>query len=354
MKKIEVATAPQYQVVVGTDLLAHTGDYVKQLSHVSRVFIVTDEHVAPLYLQTVKDSLDPTLPVSELILPAGESTKSAEQWMQLLSAFCNAKLTRTDLVIALGGGVIGDLTGFAASCYLRGIRYLQIPTTLLAQVDSSVGGKTAINIPEGKNLVGCFYQPCLVLCDIDTLNTLSKEDFSSGMAEVIKYGCIWDESLLAQLQQMDDPETRIAVITRCIEIKASVVSQDERDTGLRMILNFGHTLGHAVEKHHGFGGYTHGQAVAIGMVTITRLAEHAGLTASGSADRIEQICKQFDLPTVCDVPTDTLLSVCGLDKKNTGKLFRIILLDHIGCCRVVSLPPEGFRAFLEGSPWTYQ
>lgn len=346
MQTISISTGKPYQVLIGTGLLARTGTLLNEFSNVRKVAVVTDDRVAPLYLQTVTDSFSEPIAVSHIIVRHGETAKCADNLMTLLSFFCQEGLTRTDLVIALGGGVIGDLTGFAASCYLRGIRYVQIPTTLLAQVDSSVGGKTAINIPEGKNLVGSFYQPSKVLCDTDTLDTLTPEDFSGGLGEVIKYGCIWDASLFEQIGRMQDKAVRAEVVARCIQIKADIVAQDEHDTGLRMILNFGHTLGHAVEKYHHYRDYTHGEGVAIGMVAITRMAESKGLTPIGCADRMEALCKACGLPTACDVPKEELLRTCALDKKNMGAELRLILLNDIGSCRIVSMSQTEFSDFL--------
>lgn len=349
MNRIQIQTSSPYEVLVGQDLLKNTANLLDGITGYSKVAIITDQKVAPLYLQQVSDSFPADVQVFSLVLPQGEATKSAKKWTEVLSFLCQNGLTRTDLVVALGGGVIGDLTGFAASCYLRGVRYLQIPTTLLAQVDSSVGGKTAINIPEGKNLIGSFYQPCRVICDIDTLATLDAVDFSSGMAEVIKYGCIYDADMFDDFSHMDQVDVRMRVIQRCIEIKAIVVTKDERDTGLRMILNFGHTLGHAVEKEHGFSGYTHGQSVAIGMIAITKLSEKSGFTPAGIADQIESICKQFDLPTVCDVSPERLVALCARDKKNTAKALRVLLLDKMGSCQIVSMTMDEFATFVEVS-----
>lgn len=346
MKKIPISTGNPYEVLVGTDLLNRTGQLVKDVCKFRTVAIVTDDIVEKLYLEQVQSSFPETVSVYSYTIEHGEHSKSAENLLNLYSFFCECGLTRSDLIIALGGGVVGDLTGFAASSYLRGVRYVQIPTTLLAQVDSSVGGKTAINIPQGKNLVGSFYQPAMVLCDISTLSTLSDAIFNDGVAEIIKYGCIYDEELFRQICDIRLPEVLTEIIIRCISIKAEVVADDERDTGLRMILNFGHTIGHAVEKYHHFSDYTHGQGVAVGMVTITRLSEAAGLTRPGTSDRIKELCEQFHLPTECDVPNDELFRICCLDKKNMNAGIHLILLKEIGECLIQKQSHEEFRTFL--------
>lgn len=346
MQTIDIQTGAPYQVLVGNGLLARTASLLDGVCTYERVAIVTDDNVAPLYLDTVKASFPDTVEVSSYVVAHGESAKCADNLVALWSFFAAQKLTRSDLIIALGGGVVGDLTGFAASSYLRGVNYVQIPTTLLAQADSSVGGKTAIDIPEGKNLVGSFYQPVAVLCDLDTLSTLTDEIFSDGVAEIIKYACIYDASLFDRIYHIKENDELLDILTRCIRIKAEVVAEDEHDTGRRMILNFGHTIGHAVEKYHHFTDYTHGQGVAIGMVRITRLAEQTGLTAPGCADRIEALCKACGLPTECDVPNDALFDICCLDKKNLRGVINIILLHDIGSCYIQKQTHDEFTAFL--------
>ena len=348
MQTISIKTGKPYEVLVGQGLLARAGELLTPVCSFQKAVVVTDDKVAPLYLQTLLDSFPAGREIYAFILPNGESSKCEQQLFALFSFLCEKGLTRTDLLIALGGGVVGDLCGFAASCYLRGIPFVQIPTTLLAQVDSSVGGKTAIDLPEGKNLVGTFYQPQRVLCDTEVLKTLAPADFAGGMAEVIKYGCIRDRALFDELHLPLTEERLVSIISRCIEIKAAVVAVDEHDTGLRMILNFGHTIGHAVEKYHHYTDYTHGQAVAIGMVKMLSLAAAAGLCSPSLAQEVEALCKLHHLPTVCDVPEEVLFSVCGLDKKNAGDTLRIILLDEIGKAKIVPLKHDAFRTFLRG------
>ena len=245
-----------------------------------------------------------------------------------------AKISRSDLVIALGGGVIGDLAGFAASSYLRGVRLVQIPTSLLAQVDSSVGGKVAVDLPEGKNLVGAFYQPSLVLIDPLVLNTLKERFINDGMGEVIKYGCIKDADLFSTLESHssfeDLKEELPAIITRCVDIKRMVVENDQFDTGERMLLNFGHTLAHTIEQHFHYQRESHGEAVAIGMYQITRIAEEKGLTPKGTAERIQKVLKTYGLPFECGLTLGTLTEAIDLDKKNLNGNLNVILLHEIG------------------------
>ena len=252
----------------------------------------------------------------------------------MLGCMLEAKISRSDLVIALGGGVIGDLAGFAASSYLRGVRLVRIPTSLLAQVDSSVGGKVAVDLPEGKNLVGAFYQPSLVLIDPLVLNTLKERFINDGMGEVIKYGCIKDADLFTILESHssfeDLKEELPAIITRCVDIKRMVVENDQFDTGERMLLNFGHTLAHTIEQHFHYQRESHGEAVAIGMYQITRIAEEKGLTPKGTAERIQKVLKTYGLPFECGLTLGTLTEAIALDKKNLNGNLNVILLHEIG------------------------
>ncbi|MBQ7848476.1 MAG: 3-dehydroquinate synthase, partial [Clostridia bacterium] len=250
-----------------------------------------------------------------------------------------ARITRKDAVLALGGGVIGDLTGLAAATFLRGVHFVQAPTTLLAQVDSSVGGKVAVDLPQGKNLVGAFYQPDLVVIDPDTLNTLTDEFWRDGLGEVVKYGCIGDAELFALLEKAA-PGGRAAlmaqidtILRHCVQAKADVVAQDERDTGLRMTLNFGHTIAHAVETCQHYTGLRHGEAVSLGMHVMTRLTEHKGMTAPGTADRLDALLIALGMPMqLPGIPEEKLISAMFMDKKSFGQVLRVIALNHIGKC----------------------
>lgn len=344
---IPIQTDHPYDVLVGQNILEHAYEIARPLSKFQTVLVVTDDHVAPLYLQKVMDSFPKEIHVESFIIPHGEQSKNAENLLNIIDCCASLHMTRSDMLIALGGGVVGDLTGFAASIYLRGIPYLQIPTTLLAQVDSSVGGKTAIDITAGKNLVGTFYQPIAVLCDTKTLSTLSTDTFHDGIAEIIKYGCIYDDVLFEQIANIDQPHVLEQIIKRCIEIKAEIVCQDEFDKGLRMLLNFGHTIGHAVEKYYHFEKYTHGQAVAIGMAFLTAISERAGLSEVGTTLRLLSLIRKFDLPIQCDLSNQVLEEICALDKKNMAGTLHLILISKIGSAFVHSVSADEFHELLE-------
>ena len=295
--------------------------------------IVSDDNVFPLYGQQVMDSLK-DYECHSLVLPHGEPTKNFQSLPKIYTAMLDAKLTRSDLVIALGGGVIGDLAGFAAASYLRGIKLVQIPTSLLAQVDSSVGGKVAVDLPQGKNLVGAFYQPKMVLIDPDVLNTLPEHFIKDGMGEVIKYGCIKDGSLFDRLcahSSFEDLKPELPeIIARCVDIKRIVVEADQFDTGERMLLNFGHTLAHTIEQYYNYERESHGEAVGIGMYQITLMAEGKGLTGSGCADQIKKALDIYGLPSSCGLPVTDLTKAITLDKKNLNGKLNVVLLKELG------------------------
>lgn len=331
-----------YPVVIDSNALNILGESIRQRLGDCTAAIVTDDNVAPLYLAQVKASLDRAgLRHASIVLPHGEPTKCLAQLSNLYDFLCESHITRKDAIVALGGGVIGDLAGLAAATFLRGVHFVQVPTTLLAQVDSSVGGKVAVDLPQGKNLVGAFYQPAMVLCYPDTLNTLTEHFWRDGLGEVVKYGCIGDAELFRLLENCA-PGGRPAlmahidvILQRCIQAKANVVAQDEHDTGLRMTLNFGHTIGHAVETCQHYAGLSHGEAVALGMAVMTRLTESRGMTAPDTAARLEKLLMALGLPTqLPDTPTADLLSAMGMDKKAAGKALRVIVLDEIGACRI--------------------
>ena len=342
----------RYDITIGHGLLSGCAPLFAPYKG-RRAMIVADEHTAPLYGETLLAQLGEAGVSSGLTtLPAGETTKCPEQLSRLYDAFLNAHLTRADLVIALGGGVIGDLTGYAACTYLRGVHFVQVPTTLLAQVDSSVGGKVAVNHPRGKNLLGAFYQPELVLIDCDTLRTLDARQVGAGLGEVIKYGCIADAALFSRLEALGSREALMPVldevIARCCEIKADYVRQDPFDHGVRMQLNFGHTLAHALENAMGYGTLLHGEAVAIGMVAAARWGESLGVTPAGCAARIKRVLDAFDL--MAERPEglspDALAATMALDKKAVGSTVRTVMLTDIGACTAVPLTSDQLRALL--------
>ena len=278
---------------------------------------------------------------------AGEESKHLGTIAEMYKALADFGMTRKDLIVALGGGVCGDMAGFAAATYLRGIDFMQIPTSLLAQVDSSVGGKTGVDLPQGKNLVGAFHQPVAVLIDPDTLLTLPDQFIIDGMGEVIKYGCIKDAAFFDFLEQENALQHLEEVIETCVSIKRDVVSRDEREAGERMLLNFGHTLGHAIEKLRDFKGITHGMAVAVGMVMMTRAGEAQGVTEAGTTARVEALCKKYLLPVKESFSAEELAKAAQSDKKTAGGGIHLVLLHSIGDSFTKKLPLEELRAFFE-------
>lgn len=322
-----------YPVYIESGILKHAGTYISQVFKGRRIIIVSDDNIYPLYGELLVNALS-SFECSSLVLPHGESTKSFETLPKIFAAMLANNITRSDLVIALGGGVTGDLAGFAAASYLRGVPLVQIPTSLLAQVDSSIGGKVAVDLPQGKNLVGAFYHPKLVLIDPDVLNTLPERYIRDGMGEVIKYGCIKDLSLfelLSSYHSFEELKSQIpSIIYRCVDIKRTIVEADQFDTGERMLLNFGHTLAHTIEQFYQYKRESHGEAVAIGMYQITCLAEKYGLTALGEAEKICDLLKIYGLPYQCNLPVSELNDAIRLDKKNLEDNLNVVLLHRIG------------------------
>ena len=338
-----------YPIYIENNILSQAAFYIADVFSGKRIMIISDDHVFPLYGEKLIAGLSDSYECHHVVLPHGEATKDFQTLPGVYSAMLNANISRSDLVIALGGGVIGDLAGFAASSYLRGVKLVQIPTSLLAQVDSSVGGKVAVDLPQGKNLVGAFYQPALVLIDPLVLNTLEERFISDGMGEVIKYGCIKDAQLFHTLEShssFDDLKEELpAIIQRCVDIKRVVVEHDQFDTGERMLLNFGHTLGHTIEQHFNYGRESHGEAVSIGMYQLTLLAEAQGLTASGTADRIRKVLDIYGLPHACNLPLRDLTAAIALDKKNLNNKLNIILLHDIGSSYIYPATIEFFNQY---------
>lgn len=347
MKTISVTASRNYEVKIDCGLLDRAGEELRGLTRTGGIAIVTDSNVAPLYLDRVQRSLQAAgYTVRSFVFPAGETSKNGETYLKLLGFLADHRLTRTDTVVALGGGVTGDLAGFAAATYLRGLGFAQIPTTLLAAVDSSVGGKTAIDLPEGKNLAGAFYQPMAVLCDLDTLDTLPEEVFREGCAEVIKYAVLFDENLFRHLWDRGLNFDRTQVVARCVECKRDVVKADEFDTGSRQLLNLGHTVGHGIERASNYT-VSHGAAVAAGMAIVARAAAKMGVCSRETAERIEEILRKFGLPTGTEYPAEALLEGMLSDKKRSGDTINLILPEKIGCCRVQKTPVADLPAILE-------
>ncbi len=337
-----------YPIAIGTGIIAQTGASLQAANMANRCAVISDDRVAALYSGQVMASLRQAgLDAELLVFPHGEASKQLATIGELASRLADLGFDRGDGLIALGGGVVGDITGFLASVYLRGVPFVQIPTSLLAQVDSSVGGKTGVDIPQGKNLIGTFYQPRAVFIDTDVLHTLPRDEFLGGMAEVIKYGASMDSDFFSWLGQHRqailalDPTVIIPMIRRCCEMKAKVVEQDEREGGLRRILNFGHTIGHAVEAASGYQ-LIHGFAVAIGMQAVADLAVRCGVADPTVAVRIGELLRAYELPTA--IPPDhdlaTLRAFLRTDKKTRGGRLFFVLPEQIGSVRITDQVEE--------------
>jgi 3-dehydroquinate synthase len=348
MQTVHVELAGRgYPIYIGENLLAR-GELLAQRLPQKRVAIVTDTTLAALYLDTVSDGLAASgVSITSIVIPAGEQYKNWQTLNSVFDALISERCERKTTLIALGGGVIGDLTGFAAATYLRGVPFIQIPTTLLAQVDSSVGGKTAINHPRGKNMIGAFYQPLAVIADIKTINTLAARELSAGLAEIIKYGLIQDLPFFNWLERNIEPlVTRDAnalayAVQRSCENKADVVVADEREeTGKRALLNLGHTFGHAIEAGLGYGTWLHGEAVAAGTVIAARVSQAMNMLDEADVARIVSIFQQAGLPVVApDLGFDRYMELMGIDKKVEGGKIRFILLRSIGSAFVTAEVP---------------
>jgi 3-dehydroquinate synthase len=328
-----------YDILIGCGV--PVGSTVEGLSG-ARALVVSDSHVDPLYGADCQAMLEGDgWSVRRLVVPAGEASKSLDSMRLVYDAAIEAGIDRRGIMVALGGGMIGDLTGFAAATFLRGIRFIQIPTTLLAMVDSSVGGKTGVNIPRGKNLVGCFHQPIEVVADLDRLRSLPPREFASGLAEVIKYGIIWDATFFKFLEEhadgivQRDPSLLERMVARCCEIKSEVVAIDEREAGVRAILNFGHTFGHALENAAGYGAWLHGEAVAVGMVFAAEVSVRHCKFPADDAGRLRSLLARFGLPVrlegaAREIPWGLLKSAMGTDKKNERGAPRFVLAERLG------------------------
>ena len=333
MDTIHIKASTVYDVIIERNSLSRIAEYLQPIKPACSVMIVTDDNVGPLYASTIAEHLKTAgYTVHTYTFPHGESEKNGHRLMDLIETLGNAKLTRKDLIIALGGGVIGDLAGFAAATYLRGIDYVQVPTSLLAAVDSSVGGKTAVNLECGKNLWGAFKQPILVLCDPETLSTLPKEEWINGCGEIIKYGFLDHPELLDQLRErplLQHPEDVDSIIAQCVRIKAHVVEVDEKESGLRATLNLGHTFGHGIEHGSAFT-IPHGNAVALGLLIMARGAvAHKELDPT-IVPSIEQLLVDHELPTTTTISKDVILEEASHDKKVSGSSITIVVPTGYG------------------------
>ena len=335
MNIVRISASKGYDVKIGHGLLPTLGEEAAKVCKGRTVCIVSDDTVASFYEEIARKSLENAgFSVCSYIFPHGEESKNGENFLKLLSFLAAHHLTRADLLVALGGGVTGDLTGFSASCYLRGVQYIQVPTTLLAMVDSSVGGKTAIDLPEGKNLCGAFYQPSLVLCDIDTLSTLPEDIFRDGCAEVIKYGVLGSRELFDALNGDYD---LMDVVTQCVDMKRAIVEEDEFDTGRRQLLNLGHTLGHAIEANSSFT-LSHGKCVAIGMAMIAKSAVKHGFCTEETAGEIVSVLEKFNLPTKTEQSAASIHETALGDKKRRSGTLTLIVPKEIGNCILHPIP----------------
>lgn len=359
MEKIKVSASRKYDIIIGRDLLKDTGKYVSEVIDPCKVCIITDDVVYGLYADAVHHSLtDAGFEVFHFIFEKGERFKNLNTVNCILELMAENDFTRSDAIIALGGGITGDIAGFAASVFLRGVQFVQIPTTFLAAVDSSVGGKTGVNLQSGKNLAGAFWQPSLVLCDCNTFSTLSYEIFLDGVAEAIKYGAILDRALFDLLMMHghklfnqpddhadNDSDTLIQIVKQCVSIKRDIVMEDERDTGIRQLLNFGHTIGHAIEKCSNYS-ISHGHAVALGMFIISKASFKLGLNQDDCSFEIEKILKKFNFPVTCTFTAEELTHVALKDKKRAGETITLVLPEYIGHCYLKKIAISDLKTFI--------
>lgn len=342
-----------YDVHVTPGVLARTGELVRASAGGERAFVVSDTNVAPLYLDEVSHSLARAgYEIASFVFEAGEASKRAGTWAACLEAIAEAGLTRDDVVVALGGGVVGDLAGFAAASYMRGCAVAQVPTSLLAMVDSSVGGKTAVDLPQGKNLAGAFFQPRAVIADIECLSTIDRALVTDSCGEVIKYGVMRDRALFDSLAKAPlnsvptDYDRLERVVGRCVELKRDVVDADERESGVRQTLNLGHTIGHAIESASDFG-LGHGSSVAAGLCFMARACARLGTCTDACAERIVACVRAHGLPTGSDVPTDVLFSHALSDKKRHGDTMNVVVVRDIGHVEVERVSLARFRDMID-------
>ena len=347
MKTINVHTSSPYNIIIQRGSLDKSGELISSALKSKKAVIITDDIVNNLYAKRLVKSLaDYDINADVFAFPHGEQSKNLDTLSDIYDFLCEKNITRSDFLIALGGGVVGDITGFAAATYLRGIDFVQIPTTLLAQVDSSVGGKTAVDIKGGKNLVGAFKQPALVICDSDILQSLPRCELACGMAEVIKYGMIRDRNLFELLEKHNlstVDEAMDEIVYTCIDIKRDVVEHDEFDKGERMILNFGHTLGHAIEGWHNYTDYSHGMGVSAGMCMITRK-----LCSAELSERLEKCVTSYELPTGTEAPMGELLPYCSKDKKCESGNINYIICPEVGKAEIRRVSVSEFKKLMEG------
>lgn len=335
MKTLKVNTEKSYNIFIENGLLEKIGELICEKTTSKKLFVISDSNVFPIYgdklIKTLKGS---GFDCFSFVFSAGESSKRLSVVEKILEEMASEKFNRNDSVIALGGGVTGDMAGLSASLYMRGIKYFQVPTSLLAQVDSSVGGKTAVDLVSGKNLCGTFHQPTAVFIDTSCLETLPKKFMVDGMAEVIKYACIRDLALFEKLDGNGNDDFFEDMIYQCVNMKKVVVENDEKEHGERKILNFGHTFGHAIEKYYNYERYSHGEAVSIGMVIASEFGEKQGITKIGTTQRIVNLLKKYELPTETDAPMDALEILAQNDKKCSNNGIELVVLNEIGNAKI--------------------
>ncbi len=339
-------------IIIEKGIIKNAGHEIRKVYSNIKIAVVTDENVFGLYGEILGKSLaaegfTPTF----IVIKPGEQSKTVDTLKHVYSNLVSMGITRGDLIVALGGGVVGDLAGFAASTYLRGIDFVQIPTSLLAQIDSSIGGKVAVNLDEGKNLIGSFYHPRLVLVDPEVLNSLPEKFVKDGLGEAIKYGCIRDEELFSMLLDIKNKfellENIEDIIFRCLSIKKEMVEMDEKDKGIRMLLNFGHTIGHAIEKYFNYEKYSHGEAVSVGMYLITKKSEEMGLTEKGTSDKIKDILENYGIEYIIPhLDREEIIKSILVDKKNISGKLNLILLKDIGNAFIYIIPEEETSKFI--------
>ena len=345
MRIVNIEASKKYTATISSDLLADVVKTASLLSKPCNVCIITDDNVAKLYLSTVKASFEQAgFMTSSFIFTHGEANKTMKTVSEILEFLAEKEFDRSDLIVALGGGITGDVAGFTASCYMRGIRYIQVPTTLLAAVDSSVGGKTGVNLSKGKNLAGAFWQPEAVLCDINTLKTMPKAHYADGLAEAVKCGVIGDVTLFDMLRskRYDIEE----VIERCVSLKANIVNKDEKEGGIRALLNFGHTVGHAIEKCSDYS-ISHGRAVSIGMVIITRAAEKNAIAEIGLTEKCIEALLSLELPVKLNEDKENILEKIVNDKKRRGSKITLVVPERIGHCVLKTMQVQDALDFIK-------
>ena len=333
MKKFQVnSSGGNYDVIIDSGLLGRIGNLIHASMFAKKVAVITDLNVDRIYADIVMESLQKaTITTAKFIFKPGEESKNLQTVHQILNFLAEQQMTRSDLILALGGGICGDMAGFAAAVYLRGIRFLQVPTTILAAVDSSIGGKTAVNLSAGKNLAGAFWQPSMVLCDPLTFSTLPPDVFSEGIAEMIKHAMIADQTLFIRLKKAHPENNWEDIILQNITIKADFVARDTRDTGIRQLLNFGHTFGHAIEKCSNYS-FSHGQSVAIGMMIAARAAQKMGFCQEPVVEPLKALLEMYQLPTDCSYTADVIVRAAMQDKKRSGDWIQLVFPERIGHC----------------------